>query len=182
MKLYTVFISAVVGTAFLLNGNIHNFTIPKIEGGNQQLSGFQNKKIMVITLPLVQNYEADSFLFALDTLASAHTSTLKVIAVPSFEDGYTAAQQYQLKQWYRSKLGSYIVISKGLHTRKTSGAQQHPLFKWLTRVNQNEVFDIDVEGPGTKFFAGEDGNLYAVLRPHSKISGMSVQRVINMQP
>lgn len=182
MKLFSTFFTIIISSSLFYNGSIHNYSVPEIEGGNQQLSTFQGKKILVITLPLVQNPSTDSFLFALDTLAVAHQDSLKVVGVPSYEDGYTPAQKNQLKQWYRSKLGNYVVIAKGLHTRKTSGGQQHPLFKWLTRVNQNEVFDIDVEGPGYKFFAHVNGDLYAVLRPQSGISGMSVQRVLSMQP
>ena len=160
---------------------IHSFSVTKIEGGSQSLSSFQGKKIMVITLPLVQSAAADSMLYALDTLATAHSSTLKVIAVPAFEDGYTVAQKVQLKTWYRSKLGNGIVITEGLYTRKTSGTQQHPLFKWLTTVAENEVFNTDTEGPGFKFFADGYGQLYGVLKPQNKISGSSVQRTLNMQ-
>jgi glutathione peroxidase len=157
---------------------IHSYTVPKIEGGSQALSAYQGKKILVITLPLVQNPAADSLLYSLDTLAAAHTSTLKVIAVPAVEDGYTSAQKTALQQWYRSKLGNHILITEGLYTRKTSGTQQHPLFKWLTSDTQNDAFDIDVEGPGFKFFANEEGKLYGVLRSHSTISGASVQKTL----
>ncbi len=175
-------ISLLVFTAtlFFVTG-IHNYSVPKIEGGNQSLSAYQGKKILVITLPLVQGASADSMLYSLDTLGAAHASSLQIIAVPSYEDGYTVTQKPQLQQWYRSKLGNHIVITEGLYTRKTSGSQQHALFKWLTTVTQNEVFDIDVAGPGYKFFADESGILYGVLRPHSKISGVSVQRTLQLQ-
>jgi glutathione peroxidase-family protein len=167
-------------SSFWVN-TIHSYTVPRIEGGNQSLSAYSGKKILVITLPLTQNASADSMLYALDTVASAHSATLKVIAVPSYEDGYTPVQQAQLEQWYRSKLGNYILITEGLYTRKTSGAQQHALFKWMTIVAENEVFDMDVEGPGYKFFANGSGQLYGVLKSQSKMSGSSVQKTLNMQ-
>lgn len=165
----------------LFTGSIHDYTVPKIEGGNQSLSAYQGKKVLIITLPLLQNASTDSMLNSLDTLASARNATLKVIAVPSYEDGFTAAQKIQLQQWYRSRLGNYILITDGLYTRKTSGSQQHPLFKWLTEEDQNEIFDIDVDGPGYKFFAKTNGQLYGVLRPSSKISGQTVQKTLQIQ-
>lgn len=172
---------AIIFSLITFSGSVHDYSVPKIEGGNQSLSAFAGKKILIITLPIQQNATADSMLFSLDTLAYSRISTLKVIAVPSFEDGYTNAQKIILEQWYRTKLGNHIIITKGLHTRKSSGVQQHPLFRWLTNANQNGIFDIDVEGPGHKYFSKRNGQLYGVLIPPSKISGQSVQKTLQMQ-
>lgn len=181
MKLLSTFSLVVAFKLVFLTGSIHDFSVPKIEGGTQSLSAYQGKKILIITLPLSQTVSTDSMLYALDTLATAHTSTLKVIAVPSYEDGYTPAQKSALTAWYRSMLGTGIVITEGLYTRRTSGGQQHPLFAWLTKESQNELFDIDIEGPGYKYFAKGNGQLYGVLRPASKISGLSVQKTLRIQ-
>ncbi|MDZ4794953.1 MAG: hypothetical protein SGI83_11795 [Bacteroidota bacterium] len=164
----------------LLITSLHNYSVTKIEGGSQSLSAYQGKNILIITLPLVQNAASDSMLYSLDTLGAAHIATLKIIAVPSYEDGYTIAQKTQLQQWYRSKLGIHILVTEGMYTRRTSGAQQHPLFNWLTDEELNDGFDIDVAGPGYKYFGNETGQLYGVLRPHSKISGASVQKTLNL--
>lgn len=175
------FFSFCVLAGLSLTGSIYDYTLPTIEGGNQPLTAYQGKKIVVITLPVSQDASADSLLYSLDTLAAHHSANLKVIAVPAIEDGFTASQKPQLLQWYRSKLGSNILITDGIYTRKTSGSQQHPLFKWLTSSNQNEVFDIDVAGPGYKFFSNSSGQLYGVLKPHSKVWGASVQRTLSTQ-
>lgn len=161
--------------------SIYSYSVSKIEGGNQSLSAFEGKKILIVTLPLQQTAAADSFLFALDTLASAHSSNLVVIATPSYEDGYTPSQKNQLKNWYRSQLGSYIVVTDGLHTRKTSGSQQHGLFQWLTDVNKNEVFDMDITGEEWKFFVRETGVLYGALLPQTRIWSNSVQKTLLLQ-
>ena len=176
----------ITGIAFLFvsvawTASIYDYSVPKIEGSNQTISVWQGKKILIITLPVQQNASADSLLYCLDTLAAAHTATFRVLAVPSYEDGFTPSQQTQLQQWYRSKLGNYIVIANGLYTRKTSGTQQHALFKWLTTVTQNENFDIDVEGARQMFFISSSGELYGVLRPNTNISGVVVQKALRMQ-
>lgn len=166
--------------AHLLTTSVYNFDVPRPDGGSQSLNAYGGKKIMIVTLPVQQSAAADSFMYALDTLGAAHTASLKIVAVPSIEDGYQAAQQAQLLQWYRSKLGSHILLTGGIYTKKSSGAQQHPLFKWLSDDTQNGMFDIDAAGPGYKYFTDEEGALYGVLRPQTTIGGATVQRTLKM--
>lgn len=179
--MFKISLSVILGASLLLVQSIYSFSVTKIEGGVQVLSAYEGKKMLIITLPTQQTAAADSLLYELDTLATAHASTLRVIAVPSFEDGYTTAQQNALTQWYRSKVSSTVLITEGLYTRKVSGAQQSALFKWLTDVNQNESFDTDVTGPGCKFFISSTGLLYSVLTPEMSVSGQAVQRTLQMQ-
>ncbi len=171
-------------TALLLympfTGRIYDFSVPRINGGTQSLSDYQGKRILVITLPVEQSPAADSLLYSLDTLGAARAQTLQIIGVPAIEDGYTAGNNSALQQWYFSKLGSHVLVTSGLYTRKASGSQQHPLFKWLTTASQNEVFDIDAEGPGFKFFTKQTGELIGVLRPHTKVSSNAVQRTLQL--
>jgi glutathione peroxidase-family protein len=162
--------------ALLPAQGIYNFSVPRIEGGTQALSALQGKKLLIITLPVTQSASADSMLQSIDTMATARAAVLQVLAVPSYEDGFTAAQRTALKNWYRSKLSNTVIIADGLRTRKTSGSQQHALFQWLTKAVQNGVFHIDVTGPGHKFFIKPGGQLFGVLLPQSKIWGVSVQR------
>jgi glutathione peroxidase len=180
MKKIVSFGLLVFVSGALFTSGVYNYTVPKLEGGTQSLADYQGKKILIITLPLAQSPAADSLLYALDTLGAAHTNNLKIIAVPSIEDGYLAAQQAQLQQWYRSKLGNHILITSGLYTKKVSGAQQHPLFKWLSSDVQNGMFDIDAAEPGYKYVTDEQGELYGVLHPQSKISGTTVQRTLQL--
>lgn len=178
MKKIVSLTTCILLSAFLYAQSIYNFSIPKIEGGVQVLSAIAGKKILIITLPVAQNASADSMLYALDTLSVARSATLSIIAVPSYEDGFTAAQRVQLQQWYRSKLNANIIITDGLYTRKTSASQQHLFFKWLTTVDQNKHFNMDVAGPGYKFFIEPIGELYGFLLPPSTIYGRSVQKAL----
>lgn len=160
--------------------SIYTYSVPAIEGTNYPISNCQGKKILIVTLPLQQNPSTDSVLTSLDTLGLSHINELTIIGVPAVEDGYSAAQQQQLQQWYRSKLGQHIIITSGLFTRKSSGTQQHPLFRWLTTVTENEAFDIDAAGEGYKFFVGTSGRLFAVLRPHTRIWSQAVQKTLRL--
>ncbi len=159
----------------------YNYSVPKIEGGIYLVSSCQNKKILVITLPTQQTAENDTLLFSLDTLAEHHSNTLKIIAVPSFEDHYDSTKKQELMVWYRSFLRAEIIITDGIFTRKTSGAAQNPLFQWLTDISLNQNFDLDVEGPWHKFFISHQGQLYSVLQPHTKISSRAVNKTLFLQ-
>lgn len=177
--LIKIILSALVSVS--LWEGIYDYSVPKIEGGNQAISTYAGKKILIVNLPVIRDASADSLLYSLDTMATAHIADLAVIAVPSVEDGFTASQKDSLQVWYRSKLGNYVLLTDGLYTRKTSGYQQHGLFKWLTDVNRNTIFNMDITGPGYKFFVHADGALYAVLRPQTKMWSMSVNKVLHTE-
>jgi glutathione peroxidase-family protein len=181
MKLVITLLTVVILNVSFITSSIYSYSIPKIEGGTQEMNLYQGKRVLIVVLPVQQSAAADTMLYCLDTLALAHIANLSVIGVPAYEDGYSSGQQTQLKDWYRSKLGSYITISNGLYTRKSSGGQQHGLFQWLTKDSLNNSFDIDVSGPGNKFFVSAAGELFGVLAPQSKISGPSVQATLQIQ-
>lgn len=174
-----------VGMLFLnqlvKTSSIYEISFIKIEGGEQQMSAFQGKKILIVTLPIQQTASSDSLLYSLDSLNTLHSSNLVIIGVPSIEDGYTDALKDNLKTWYRTKLANSIVISKGLRTRKSSGNQQHPLFKWITNKNFNGHFDYDVEGPGVKLFIWNDGELTSIMGSKSKLNSNLMKDLIEGQ-
>lgn len=160
-------------------GSIYELSVTSIDGDIQSLSNYQGKKLLIVTLPIFPSASSDSFLFSLDTLALNHAADLKVIASPSFEDGYTASQKIVLRNWYRSKLGNHIIITDGVYTRKSAGNLQHPLYKWLTDLSLNERFDMDITEEETKFFINRNGKIQGVLRKQTKIWGRTINNLIN---
>ncbi len=171
-------IISVLFFATVAYSSIYTTSVPRIEGGNYSISNCAGKKILIVTLPVQYNASAEAFLVSLDSLGNAHTDSLSVIAVPAYEDGFTDSNKIALRSWYRSKLGNNILITDGLYTRKTSGTQQHPLFGWLTRAAENGILDIDVEGPGYKFFVDGKGVLIGLLRPETRIGSQTVTDLI----
>jgi glutathione peroxidase len=172
----------IISCFFLLSmtytESIYTHTIVTIEGQNKSMADFQGKKILIITLPIQQNASNDSLLYSIDSLRAAHGGSLVVIGVPAFEDGYTASIKEQLKNWYRTKLNTAVIISEGLYTRKTSGSQQHSLFQWLTDKNKNGKLNQDVLGERNKFFVWTDGQLLAALGAQVKIGGSTMNSLI----
>lgn len=172
----------IISCSFLLSmtctESIYTHSIVTIEGQMKPMTELQGKKILVITLPIQQNASSDSLLNALEALQVAHAGSLIVIGVPSYEDGYTVSVKNQLKDWYRSKLNNTIIISDGLYTRKTSGGQQDPLFRWLTDKTKNGSLDKDVSGERNKFFVWTDGQLLAALGPEVTLGGPTMNSLI----
>jgi glutathione peroxidase len=161
--------------------SVYTCSVTSIEGVNNPLNAYTGKKLLVITLPTQQNASSDSLLRSLDSIRAAHTSTVQIIAVPAYEDGYTPAIKNQLKQWYRSILGVGIIVTEGMYTRKTSGSQQHVLFKWLTDKDKNGFFNQDVAGPRYKFIVWGNGELTAALVAQTRIGGTTMNNLLQGQ-
>jgi len=158
--------------------SVYTHSVTSIEGVNKPLNVYQGKKLLIVTLPIQQNNSSDSLLQSLDSINTAYMGTLIIIAAPSYEDGYTVSLKDSLKQWYRSKLSMDIIVTEGLYTRKTSGNQQHPLFKWLTEKARNDHFDRDISGPGEKFIVWITGELIGVLGSQTRIGTSTVNDLL----
>ncbi|MFN8250251.1 MAG: hypothetical protein U0V75_00110 [Ferruginibacter sp.] len=181
MKQLIIVFTFLIAACSLNAQGFYSFSVPKIEGGNQSINSYQNKMVLIITLPVQQGAGNDSLLHSIDSLGAANNSSLQIIAVPSYEDGFSAANRITLMNWYRSQLNASIVITDGLYTRQSSGSQQHPLFQWLTDKDKNGHLDIDVTGPRMKFFIWTDGILTGVLGAQTKLGGAAMQGLLNGQ-
>jgi glutathione peroxidase len=158
--------------------SIYSHSVISIEGVNKPLSAYQGKKLLIVTLPIQQNNSNDSLLHSLDSIRAVYAGSLVIIGVPAYEDGYTLSMKESLKQWYRSILSMDIIVTEGLYTRKTSGNQQHPLFKWFTDKNRNDHFDKDVTGPKNKFIVWTTGELLGVLGAQTKIGSSTINDLL----
>jgi len=158
---------------------IYQYNLPLLNGGNIALSAYQGKKIMIVTLPVVQDAESDAWLFSLDSLAAAHLDSLAVVGVPAFEDGYTGSNKAALSAWYHAKLSGHVLVSDGLYTQSGSGEQQNGLFSWLTHPELNGTFSIEPQSPGYKFLVSSQGTLYAVLRPKTRLGSLVIDKLLH---
>lgn len=172
----------IISCFFLISAtcveSIYTHSVTTIEGVNKSLQAYQGKKLLVVTLPVQQSSSADSLLHSLDSIGQANTGSLVIIATPAYEDGYTVSMKENLKQWYRSILSTEIIVTEGMYTRKTSGNQQHPLFRWLTDKSRNNHFDRDVEGPNNKFIVWTTGELIGVLGSQVKVGSNAINELL----
>jgi len=176
MKIYSMLFIAIP-FALYFNG-IYDYSFTTIEGNTKNLSDYRQKKIVIVTLPINETTETTRYLQRLDSLSRAHSAQIVMIAVPSYEDGYTASNKNALENWYRSKVGSQVIIAQGIYTRKAS-TEQNQIFKWLTDKNLNTHFDIDVSGYGHQFFISETGELYGNIISEAKWSNRIFNKLVH---
>src|SRR6516162_9061336 len=112
MNLKIVLIAAIIVTSSLAHYSAHaqtsiyNYSVTTTSGQVYSLGYWQGKKIMIVVMTSTQSSTDTAILARINSIALAHAGTLRVIVVPSYEDGYTNNQQNTLLSWYASSLDS----------------------------------------------------------------------------
>ena len=81
----------------------------------------------------------------------------------------------------QDSLSAKILILQSSYVTKNAGLNQNSLLKWLTDVNQNTHFDVDVRSTEQIFIVNKKGTLYSVLTREvgSDVLNASLQENIN---
>ncbi|MGE5518907.1 MAG: hypothetical protein ACM3VS_03190 [Candidatus Dadabacteria bacterium] len=158
--------------------SIYEVSVTTASGKPVMLKEFKGKKLLVIVLPFTNTSADSSFLHSVDLLSRNNIQKLQVIAVPSVDDGLFKGDLPQRINFYTSILGSQVIITTPMYTRKGAGTIQHSLFSWLTHKEKNLHFDIDVNGPGDKFIINESGELVGVFHEDLTIKSKSFARLL----
>lgn len=178
MKIVLVLAFFLFDSVLFYGQTVYGFSISSAEGNQHSLQEYSGKNILVVILPVTRNTYDSLYLKWVDSVAESHKTDLKVIAVPSYEDGYTNTPSYGLDAFYKRNLNGRVLISNGLNTHKTSIAQ-HSLFAWLTNVTQNMHFDKDVSGAGQMFFVNANGVLHGVFGPDCRFSNKIINYMLH---
>lgn len=150
---------------------IYDQSFNDINSRNVNLNDFAGKKLLFIILP---GSITDSLNSRLKNFMTTYGDKVQVIGVPSQEDGYSEDSKAAMQALCQN---TGILVTEAMVTRKGSG--QSPLMKWLTNKNENGRFDMDVKGPGHKFFVNEQGKLYAVLAGKLPLSSPFINKIVN---
>jgi glutathione peroxidase-family protein len=180
MKKIITLIAVPLLFSFTVWTGVFDISIPLPEGGEQALSKYAGKRLMIVVLPCTYTSGDSALLQTLGTLNNNHKDSVTMIGVPSYEDGFADDSMYSLMTWYRSYLASSFVIAGGVSTRKAS-AYQAPLFSYLTHADLNGYFDKDVYGAGEEFFINKEGNLYGISTPGAELNEDIFVQMINKQ-
>ena len=65
--------------------------------------------------------------------------------------------------------------------KKTDGVAQHSLLAWLTNINQNAHFDVDIDKVGEMFVLSENGKLFARLKEPIPANGKDMKKILMQQ-
>ncbi|OQP67842.1 hypothetical protein [Niastella populi] len=150
--------------------SIYDHSFRDVNNRNVQLKDFAGKKLLFIILPVSAT---DSLVAQLKNFVASYGDKVRVIGVLSQQDGHSKSGKTDIMNSYQK---SGILITEVMGSKKGNG--QSPLMKWLTTKNENGHFDMDVKGPGQKFFVNEQGKLYAVLG-QLPLSSPFINKIIN---
>jgi len=157
--------------------SVYNLNCKVSDSITQLIKGFPGKKILIVVLPTTQTFKDNTMLKQLDSISRVHPSDLKIIGVPSVEDGADKKHLTSLKHFYRSILNDKIIITTSVNTSKTS-TNQDKLFAWLTHTALNKHFDSDVKSAWTMFILNEKGELKGVLGASTKLPLKILNRIL----
>ncbi len=142
----------------------YDLQVKDINGDTLSLASFSNKKI--VFTPLSAAKPDTSQLITLEILQKANTGIV-FIAVPADDfDGPGESQQLRL---FQNQFCPSVMMTSPIQVSKSSGLNQHPLFKWLTDVNRNAHFDKDATKDGQLFMVATGAKLYSVLELNAPI-------------
>ena len=151
-------LAAFVTIAFHPLSSIYSIDILTLDGATVNLGSFTGKKIIIIEFDATSYDKAQ--LGLLDSLQKANEEAV-VIATPAKDFGNAVSTQ-SIKNIITDQKLSFI-MTQPLFVSRSAGKNQHPLFKWLTDVNENIHFNYDADHPGQIFMVNEAGELYALL-------------------
>lgn len=164
---------AILSGLFVNAQNFWELSFKTINGDTVMLSSFTGKKTLFF---LVSLNETDSNYSQLQAFRNRYLDTVRIVGVLSFEDGYQTSSASTIQSLY-SSMG--IILTEGMYTKKSSGANQSSLMKWLTSKTKNLHFDMDASGIGHKFFVNESVRLFAVMPPQVPLGSPVINRIVH---
>ncbi len=141
-----------------MQSSIYNIQVETLEQATISISSFSGKKIVIS--PFNASNPDIAWLRHLDSLQMSNRK-LQVIAVPA-NDFANAGSNASLSA-LKDSLALHLIILKSTDVKKSAGVNQNLLLKWLTHVNENGHFDVDVLAEGQMFIVSSNGILYSVL-------------------
>lgn len=172
MKLFIIY--ALAGFSFLPDSGFYSISVNRPGGGQISMSQYRGRKVLIV--PFNAIIPDTNQLIMLDSI-QRKDSGLVVLAIPAGDISGDASDTTLNN--IKNSLGVSLVMTRSVPVRRSSGNNQHPLFKWLTSVAQNTHFDRDVEQEGQLFFINEKGTLYGILNKGA--SGLDIAYVLKQQ-
>lgn len=161
----------------LAQGDVYSISFKSVDGNKINLHQYKGRKILFVTLPLVQ--QDSGAIEQLMSFQKVNAGNLAVIGILANDLGLSEEKQNDIKKMYKKGGDTGIIITEGMNTKKDSA--QSALLQWLTSKEKNRRFNTEVRGVGFKFFVNEEGKLYAVIGPEVAYSNQVFARILNVK-
>lgn len=134
--------------------NIYDFKVPALTSGEIDFSTFEGKKILIVNTASECGYTPQYA--PLQELYESYSESLVIIGFPADNfGGQEPGSDSEIADFCKKNFGvSFPMTSKV----SVVGADQYPLFKWLTALD-NPDFVGEIQWNFEKFLFDEKGNL-----------------------
>lgn len=134
---------------------IYNINLKSISQADFDWLAFKGKKILIVNTASECGYTPQYA--QLQELYENFSSQLEIIACPCNQFGnQEPGEDFEIENFCKTNYGAKFFISEKLNVM---GENQHPLFNYLTKKENNGLDDFTVEWNFNKFLLDESGML-----------------------
>lgn len=150
------------------NSTLYNISIKSITGEPIDFKKFKGKKILIVNTASECGFTGQ---YAdLEKLSKKYADKLVVIGVPCNQfGGQEPGTLPEIKTFCEVNYGVTFLLTEKVDVK---GDNQHPLYAWLTKKENNGVKNSSVKWNFQKYLIDENGHLmdyfYSITKPMSK--------------
>ena len=147
-----------------------NVSMRDIDGKVIDFNAFRGKKLLIVNVASECGYTPQYK--DLQALYEAHGDDLMIIGVPCNQfGGQEPGSAMQIKSFCEQNYGVKFLITEKVDVK---GAEQHPLYAWLTSKAQNGKLDSEVKWNFQKYLLSEEGELLEMFSSSVKPMGNEI--------
>lgn len=157
--------------------NIYSFKVEGLTGDTIDFSQFNGKKILVVNTAskcgLTPQYEG------LEQLHKEYKDKLVIIGFPSNDFlSQEPGSNSEIGEFCQKNYGVTFLMAAKIAVK---GAEQAPIYKWLTTKSENGVMDSEVGWNFQKYLLNEHGQLIGYFSPKTDPQAPEIIEAINAQ-
>ena len=153
--------------AMAMNTSIYDIPINSLDGNLIDLTSFKGKNLLFVNVASECGFTPQYK--DLQKLSNTYPNTLVVIGSPCNQFGkQEPGDASQIQTFCERNFGVTFLITEKIDVK---GKNQHPLYKWLTRKDQNGKKNSSVKWNFQKYLVNKDGKIidyyFSITKPMS---------------
>lgn len=153
--------------AMAMNTSIYDIPINSLDGNPIDLTSFKGKNLLFVNVASECGFTPQYK--DLQKLSNTYPNTLVVIGSPCNQFGkQEPGDASQIQTFCERNFGVTFLITEKIDVK---GKNQHPLYKWLTRKDQNGKKNSSVKWNFQKYLVNKDGKIidyyFSITKPMS---------------
>jgi len=140
--------------------SIYDIAITSLKGKTIDLNDFKGKKILFVNVASKCGFTSQYK--NLQKLHDTYGEKVEIIGIPCNQFGsQEPGSAAEIKEFCTKNYGVSFLMSE---KSQVKGANQHPLYKWLTNKSENGIKDSNVSWNFQKYLVDENGKLMQVFK------------------